>query len=149
MRTARSLALVGALALWAGAAAAADTGGPHTLSTAGAALGTLTTAGPLADLRLTVALGGDTPTATHVWAVLGGSERRQRTNEGYWVPWNGDLATLIDNRFTASGGQLVFKLLDEDIAADNHGITLAVGYRAGGVLKYGLFGLLPEPEAAP
>ncbi len=145
MRTPRALALAAALALCTPGVHAADTGGPHSLSETGASLGTLTTDGQVGDLRLTVALGGDSPESTHVWAILGGAERRQRTRDGYWVPWDGNLETLADNGFAASEGQLEFKLLNEDIAADNHGITLAVGYRAGGVLKYGLFGLLPQP----
>ena len=145
MRTPRALALAAALALWDAGGQAADTGGPHSLSETGAALGSLATDGSAGDLRLTVALGGDSPESTHVWAILGGAERRQRTRDGYWVPWDGDLDSLAENGFEADGGLIEFKLLDEDFAAENHGITLAVGYRAAGVLKYGLFGLLPQP----
>lgn len=130
------------------AAPAAQAAEAHQLTERGARLGTIETAGPVQDLRFTVALGGDAPESTHVWASLGGSALRQRTNEGYWVPWNGDPETLIDNRFEAKDGQIVFKVLDEDVSADNHGITIAIGYRAGGVLKYGLYGILPAPAEA-
>ena len=102
------------------------------------------TDGPVDDLRFTVALDGDVPSATHVWAVIGAAHRRQRTNEGYWVPWNGDPDSLIDNHFPAIDDHVVFKVLDEDIGADNMGVTISVGYRSGDVLKYGVFGIIPN-----
>ena len=40
-------------------------------------------------------------------------------------------------------GKLTFKVLDHTIGPDNHGITLGIGYRTGGVLKFGLYGILP------
>lgn len=140
-----ALAVGIATALGTAPAAAADL---HRLTADGARLGTLETAGPVSDLRFTVALDGDVPESTHVWASIGGSGLRQRTNEGYWVPWNGDPGTLVDNGFTAKDGAVEFKVLDEDVSEDNHGITIAVGYRAGGVLKYGVFGILPAHAGA-
>lgn len=116
----------------------------HRLTEAGARLGTLFTDGKIDNLRLTVALDGDVPEATHVWAVVGGSQLRQRTNEGYWIDWNGTIEGLIDNRFPVENDTVVFKVMDENIGVDNMGVTISIGYRAGGVLKYGLFGLLPE-----
>ena len=119
-------------------------GSPHSLAATGASLGTLQSDGELDDLRLTVNPGGDAVVATHVWAVIGGSELRQRTANGYWVPWSGAPADLIDNGFETKNGVIEFKLVDGSIAADNQGITFVIGYRAGGILKYGTLGVVPN-----
>jgi hypothetical protein len=118
--------------------------GPHVLTAAGGSLGTFESGGELDDLRLSVNSGGDAVVSTHVWAVIGGSELRQRTANGYWVPWSGDTADLIDNGFETKNGVIEFKLVDGSIAADNQGITFVVGYRAGGALKYGALGVVPN-----
>jgi len=119
----------------------------RTLSENGTDLGRLTTAGAVDDLRFTVDLRGDTPSATHVWATVGSNDRRMRTNEGYWLPWNGSLDTLADTRFPVTDGKVVFKVMDENIGVDNHGVSIGIGYRVGGKLKYGLFAILPEANA--
>lgn len=100
--------------------------------------------GQLDDLRLTVDVGGDTVTATHVWAIVGSAELRQRTRNGYWVPWSGDVADLIDNGFETQNGKIEYKVIDGSIAADNQGITVIVGYRAGETLKHGALGIVPK-----
>lgn len=116
----------------------------HRLTEEGVDLGVQFINGEVDDLRFTVALDGDVPDATHVWAIIGGPQYRQRTNDGYWIAWNGRLEELVDNRFPIDNDTVVFKVMDEDIGIDNLGVTIAIGYRAGGVLKYGLFGLLPR-----
>lgn len=126
----------------AGTVAAND--GIHVLSENGTDLGTITTAGAVDDLRFTVDLRGDAPHATHVWATVGSSERRMRTNDGYWLPWNGDTKALVDNQFPVIDGKVVFKVMDEDISADNHGVSISIGYRVGDKLKYGVFAILPK-----
>lgn len=135
------------LAAWASALPAAADGAVHRLDPKGTMLGVLVTDGRLADLRFTVDLGGDVPLATHVWAVVGSSERRQRTNEGYWISWNGDTESLIDNHFPVVDGKVVFKVLKEDIGPDNHGVTVSTGYRTPEGLKYGYYGLVPKAGA--
>ena len=127
---------------FSGMASAQD--GPHVLTATGGSLGTLESGGELDDLRLTVSTGGDAVAATHVWAVIGGSELRQRTANGYWIPWGGDTADLIDNGFEAKDGVIEFKLVDGSIAADNQGITFVIGYRTGGALKHGALGVVPK-----
>ena len=120
----------------------------HRLTEDGALLGTLVTDGKIDDLRFTVALDGDVPIATYVWTNIGGgSYLRQRTNEGYWIPWNGRIEELIDNRFAVANDRVVFKVIDEDIGSDNIGVTINIGYRIGGTLKYGYFGVLPKASA--
>jgi hypothetical protein len=132
-----------ALCAWPAPATAAEDG-VHRLSLKGTPLGALVTDGRLADLRFTVALDGDVPLSTHVWAVVGSSERRQRTNGGYWIPFNGDTETLLDNHFPVADDKVVFKTLDEDIGPDNHGVTVSIGYRTAEGLKYGYYALVPK-----
>lgn len=116
----------------------------HTLTEGGTALGTVQSAGSLDDLRIVVNVGGDAVASTHVWAVIGGGDYRQRTNNGYWVPWSGAVTDLIDNGFAAKDGKIVFKIVDGSISADNQGITFVVGYRSGDVLKFGTLGVVPK-----
>ena len=116
----------------------------HTLSVTGASLGIVESDGNLSDLRLTVNAGADQVTSTHVWAILGAAELRQRTNNGYWIPWSGNVEDLIDNRFAVDGDTIEFKIVDGSIAADNQGITIVIGYRSGGALKYGSLGIIPK-----
>ena len=118
--------------------------GPYTLAIMGASLGTLQSDGEVGDLRVTVTAGGDAVVSTHVWAVIGGSELRQRTANGYWIPWSGDTADLIDNGFETRNGVIEFKLVNGSIASDNQGITFVIGYRAEGGLKYGTLGVVPN-----
>ena len=137
-----------AAALWlAGAGIASPVTadeGIHRLTEAGAELGILYTGGAVDDLRFTIVLDGDTPESTHVWAIVGGPQYLQRTNEGYWISWSGRLEDLVDSRFPIENDSVVFKVVDENIGDDNVGVTISIGYRAGGVLKYGIFGLLPQ-----
>ena len=116
----------------------------YVLTEEGKNLGTLFTTGRVDDLRFTVDLQGDVPVATYVWAIIGSSERRLRTNEGYWLPWNGDTTKLVDNRLPVVDGRVVFKVLDDDVARDNFGISIGIGYSTGATLKYGRFAILPE-----
>jgi len=135
------LALLLAAALGLAPARAADA--PVTLSERGESLGAVVSSGPSGDLRLRVALGGDTPQATYVWALIGGAHLRQRTNDGFWIDWSGRTEDLIDNRFPVENGIVTFKLVDEHLGGDNQGISLWVGYRVGDAIKRGFLGILP------
>ena len=138
-----AIALIMIPALLFGTAAPADETA-HVLTEEGTRLGVLATSGKVDDLRFTVNLQEDQPTATYVWVTVGSHERRVRTNEGYWLPWNGDRATLVDNHFPIKDGKVTFKVLDEDIGIDNHGVTIRIGYKVGDTLKFGIFGILPK-----
>jgi hypothetical protein len=117
----------------------------YVLTERGKDMGRMYTAGPVTDLRFTVDLQGDVPVATYVWAVVGGSERRMRTNEGYWLPWNGDVEKLVDNHLPVVDGKVVFKVLDENVSRDNFGISIGIGYSTGGTaIKYGSYAILPD-----
>lgn len=115
----------------------------YRLTEDGATLGVLFSDGKIDDLRLSVALDGDQAIATHVYAQIAAAEFRQRTNDGYWIPWDGDRDSLIDNRFSVRDDRIVFKLLDEDIGVDNQGISIVIAYRTAAAFKFGLFGVIP------
>lgn len=117
------------------------------LTPEGTKLGSLATSGSVSDLRFVVDLQGDVPEGTYVWVNLSSNKRRQRTNEGYWVDWSGNLDDLIDNRFPIGNGKVVFKIMDEDLGADNSGLTLNIGYKVGNVWKFGVFPVLPSTTA--
>lgn len=121
----------------------ASAGEPHRLTANGTRLGTLLTAGVVDDLRLVVSYADETPRATYVYAQIAGAELRQRTNLGYWIPWNGDPATLIDNGFAITGGRIEYKILDQDLGRDNQGITIVIGYRTDTAFKFGSYAIIP------
>lgn len=142
-----SIAALTVVAFLAAAGAVVADSKLHVLHENGVDLGTITSAGAVDDLRFTVDLQGDVPSATHVWATVGSNERRMRTNEGYWLPWNGNTDALADNQFPVIDNKVVFKVMDEDIGADNHGVSISIGYRVGDRLKYGVFAILPKAGA--
>ena len=114
----------------------------YVLTEKGTNLGILYTEGKVDDLRFTVSLQEDKPTATYVWVTVGSNDRRVRTNEGYWLPFNGHPESLVDNHFPITDGTVTFKVLDENISADNHGVNISIGYKVGDTLKYGTFAIL-------
>ncbi|MFQ5953619.1 MAG: hypothetical protein ACE5JZ_00975 [Kiloniellales bacterium] len=116
----------------------------YRLSEAGAVLGASFTDGKIDDLRLVVVLDGDQAIASYVYAQIAAASFRQRTNEGYWIPWDGDRDSLIDNRFPVEDDRIVFKILDEDIGVDNQGVSIVIAYRTATAFKFGVFGVIPE-----
>ncbi|MEQ9641313.1 MAG: hypothetical protein RIM84_14910 [Alphaproteobacteria bacterium] len=95
-------------------------------------------------LTRTISLGGDAPGAFYVTANLPDGRRLQRNNLGYWVPWNGRRASLIDNQFAVGDDQVTYKILRQNIADMFFPITITLGYRVDGVIKYGVFDVQPE-----
>jgi hypothetical protein len=92
-----------------------------------------------ADLRRSVDLGGDAPSATYVTARTRGGAMMQRTRHGYWLPWSGREEDLADNGFAASGGALEFKVLKEALPETALPITVTLGYRTAVGVKFGMF----------
>jgi hypothetical protein len=97
-----------------------------------------------ANVSRTVALNGDAPSATYVMAHMPDGRVLQRTNLGYWEPWDGKLDSLVDNGFRAAGGDLTFKILKEDISGRFFPITVTLAYRVGDAVKFGVFQIMPE-----
>ncbi|MBT3398686.1 MAG: hypothetical protein HN420_01710 [Rhodospirillaceae bacterium] len=114
----------------------------ETLSPTGSKLAAVTVNPVLVTCTVSVALGADTPTTTHVTAHTASGKALQRSNLGYWVPWDGNLMSLIDNHFTATGGTLVFKVVkDENMSDELFPIRVMVAYRTAVAFKYGVFEL--------
>lgn len=107
------------------------------LTADGAALRAPLTPASAKPLSITVQLQGDVPTATHVFARFANNQPRQRTNEGFWIPWSGNPADLIDNRFKPVGDTLTFKITNEDLEGAFLPVTFFVAYRVGGLMKSG------------
>ena len=136
------LAAVLSLSFAAGAAAA------EKLTVAGAALAdvtvnpaTVATTG----ISRKIDLAGDAPTATHVTAHLPDGRHLQRSNLGYWLPWDGDVDSLIDNRLPLNGdGTVTFKVLKEDLSDKMFPIAVTLAYTVGEQVKFGVFQILPQ-----
>jgi len=95
--------------------------------------------GTMADIRRTVALGGDQPSATYVTARSAAGANLVRTRQGYWLPWSGREADLVDAGFAAQSGALEFKLAKESLPASQLPITVSIGYRTATGVKFGMF----------
>ena len=116
----------------------------ETLSEAGSRLADVTIDPKAADITRSVTLGGDQPAATYVMAHGADGTRLMRNNLGYWEPWDGDLNKLVDNRFAASGGNLTFKVVDQDISDRLFPIRIVIAYRTADALKFGVFQVSPR-----
>jgi hypothetical protein len=109
------------------------------LTLAGARLSPVVAQSGAIDLRRSVDLGGDQPTATYVAARTAGGAMLMRTRAGYWLPWSGREEDLADNGFAASGGTIEFKLTKESLPAAALPLTVTIAYRTAAGVKFGLF----------
>lgn len=130
-----SIRIAAAAALiWSGSALAGDLG-EH-----GAILDDVTVDAASVTVERGVALDGDVPSSTHVTAHTGSGAALQRTNLGYWIPWDGRLSSLVDNGFVASDDRIDFKVMkDEDMRGETFPIRVTIGYRVGDAFKFGVF----------
>jgi len=93
-----------------------------------------------AELTRIVDSGGDQILATHIVArVHSTSQAMQRTNLGYWVPWDGDIDSLVDNQMPRAGGQITFKILDQSLEGLSAPLTVTLMYRTPAGMKIGQF----------
>ncbi|MDA0342357.1 MAG: hypothetical protein O3B74_12255 [Proteobacteria bacterium] len=91
-------------------------------------------------LSQTVALGGDVVTGTFVTAHTASGKALQRNHLGYWVPWDGQLASMADNHFPVVDDAVAFKILkDEDMSAELFPVRIMIAYRTRQSLKFGVF----------
>ena len=118
--------------------------GPERLRPSGTALSSMLVDPTDAQITRTVQLGGDLPLATHVITKTTDGKTLQRTALGEWVPWDRDEATLIDNRFTPSGGALTFKVDDGSLMDRFFPISYTVAYRTETGLNFGVFAVMPR-----
>ena len=118
--------------------------GAERLRPSGTALSSMLVDPADAHITRTVQLGGDVPLATHVITKTTDGKALQRTALGEWVPWDRDEATLIDNRFTPSGGALTFKVDDGSLMDRFFPISYTVAYRTETRLNFGVFSVMPR-----
>lgn len=90
----------------------------------------------------TVLLGADIPEATHVVVQMAGGHPLMRDRQGLFQPWDIDQAQLADNGFTPVDGQLLYKVFNQDLSAQNFPIRVTLYYRANGELKFGYFDVM-------
>lgn len=139
-RLAAAATLAMLVALLPGPAQAAEQ-----LSATGARLADVTVdVTDIVTLTRTISLDGDSPGAFYVTANMADGRRLQRNNLGYWVPWNGQRDSLIDNQFPVGDDQVTYKILRQNIADLFFPITITLGYRVDGVVKFGVFNVQPE-----
>ncbi len=118
--------------------------GADVLTERGAELSPVSVTPTVAEVNRTVSLNGDVPLGTYVVSRISGLPLLQRNNLGYWVPWDGNPDTLIDNHFAPVGDQLTFKILKEDISEQFFPISFIISYRTAAGLKLGVFSVVPK-----
>jgi hypothetical protein len=89
-----------------------------------------------------VGIADDVIEATYVVVQMPGSQALMRNRQGVFLPWDLDPAGLADNGFVAENGRLLFKVLDQDISAQNFPVRVTIYYRANGELKFGYFDVM-------
>lgn len=123
-------------------------GAAEKLSTGGTALADIAVnpaAVATSGVSRTIDLSGDAPTATFVTAHLPDGKHLQRSNLGYWLPWDGDVDSLIDNRLPLNGdGTVTFKVVKEDLSDKMFPIAVTLAYTVGEQVKFGVFQILPQ-----
>ncbi len=113
------------------------------LSTTGVRLANLFYDPAVEEFSVTIDLGGDTPEKVHVMAREGG-RLMQRSRNGYWLPWNGDVSRLRDAGFRPQGGMLTYKITAEDLSGRMFPLKFTLAYTVGGVMKFGVFQIMPK-----
>ncbi len=122
--------------------------GAERLRSSGTALSGMLVDPAHARINRTVQLGGEVPLATHVITKTADGKALQRTARGQWVPWDRDEATLIDSRFTPSGGALTFEVVDGSLMDRFFPVSYTVAYRTETALKFGVFSVSPRQPLA-
>ncbi len=127
-----------ALVFAAGGAAAQDR-----LTEAGTRLSAVSVDPAGVSVARNVTVAGDSVTGSFVTAHTASGKALRRDHLGFWLPWDGRLASMTDNRFPVSDGQLIFKILkDEDMSGELFPIRITLAYRTQTALKFGVFELL-------
>ena len=68
--------------------------------------------------------------------------RFQRTNLGYWIPWNGRLEELINNHSAIQNQHFIVKVFkDQNMSQELFPIRLTISYRTPTTFKFGVLEL--------
>lgn len=89
-----------------------------------------------------IGIADDVVDATYVVVQIPGSQPLMRNRQGVFLPWDLDPAGLADNGFVAEKGRLLFKVLDQDISAQNFPMRVTIFYRVSDELKFGYFDVM-------
>jgi hypothetical protein len=90
----------------------------------------------------TIAVGGDAVTGSFVTAHTASGKALRRDHLGFWLPWDGRLSSMTDNRFPVTDGRIIFKTLkDENMSGELFPIRITLAYRTQTALKFGVFEL--------
>lgn len=108
-----------------------------TLSTSDADLGRVAAAALTNGLEISVEIGDDRPTATHIVARFQNNQPVMQGADGLWAPWNGDHSKLDDVGATLAGGRLTFHLLDRPPEDLFYPVSFTVIYRTDEGYKSG------------
>jgi hypothetical protein len=111
------------------------------LSYAGIEIAPVTVDPANVDFRVIVDLAGDRPVATYMTARPRGLRALQRTATGAWVAWDQRQQSLINNRFEASAGHLVFAVTGANFGAQSFPVALEVAYRTPAGVKFGVLSM--------
>ncbi|MBV9203213.1 MAG: hypothetical protein JOY83_26445 [Alphaproteobacteria bacterium] len=111
------------------------------LSYAGVELTSLTVDPAHADISIIVDLAGDRPMASYMAARPRGLPALQRTATGDWVLWDQRTQSLIDNRFSSSGGHIVFAVAGANLSRQSFPLALEIAYRTPAGVKFGVLTL--------
>ena len=138
-----AVAILG-LAWWVGDAVAGDR-----LTEIGARLSAVDVDTTRVTAAREIDLGGDVVTATFITAHTASGKALQRNHLGFWIPWNGQLSSLVNNHFPADDGRVGFKILkDEDMSAELFPVRITLAYRTAGAFKFGVFELRDSVQGA-
>lgn len=80
--------------------------------------------------------------ATHIVVQMAGGQALMRDRQGVFQPWDCNPETLADSGFVPVDGQVLFKVFNQDLSAQNFPIRVTVYYRANGELKFGFFDVM-------
>ncbi len=90
----------------------------------------------------TIAVGGDAVTGSFVTAHTASGKALRRDHLGFWLPWDGRLSSMTNNRFPVTDGRIIFKILkDENMSGELFPIRITLAYRTQTALKFGVFEL--------
>lgn len=116
---------------------------PVTLSEGGTRLAQMKVDSADVSVEIEVALGTDRPTANYVSARTGDGDVLQRTNLGYWIPWDGRLGSLVDNHSPIAGNVMKVKVFrGEDLGGELFPIRVTIAYETASSFKFGVVELV-------
>jgi hypothetical protein len=88
-------------------------------------------------LSVSVDLGDDTPSSTHVIARFQNNQPLMLGPDGLWAPWDGNFARIDQTNATIANGKLTFRILDTLPDGLFYPASFTVIYRTGEDLKSG------------